>query len=69
MPEEKNGVGTGFGVILEKDGAIRGVKEETGIDIKNPKIISVHNCKNKVSVYQNGMRLSSHTVLPYFLRE
>ncbi len=27
-------------------GAIRETKEETDIDIKNPKVISVHNCKN-----------------------
>ncbi len=30
-----------------ESGAIREVKEETGITIKNPKVISVHNCKNK----------------------
>jgi 8-oxo-dGTP diphosphatase len=29
-----------------EDGAIREVKEETGIDIKNPEVISVHNCMN-----------------------
>ncbi len=28
-------------------GAIREVKEETGIDIKSPQVISVHNCKNE----------------------
>ena len=27
--------------------AIREVKEETGIDIKNPEVISVHNCMNE----------------------
>ena len=30
-----------------EDGAIREVKEETGITIKNPLVISVHNCKNE----------------------
>ncbi|MCL5795463.1 MAG: NUDIX domain-containing protein [Patescibacteria group bacterium] len=35
-----------WGETLEQ-GAIREVKEETGIIIKNPKVISVHNCKNK----------------------
>lgn len=30
-----------------EDGAIRETFEETGIRIKNPKIISVHNCKNE----------------------
>jgi len=30
-----------------EDGAIREVKEETGITIKNPQVISVHNCKNQ----------------------
>jgi len=30
-----------------EDGAIREVKEETGIIIKNPKVISIHNCKNE----------------------
>jgi 8-oxo-dGTP diphosphatase len=35
-----------WGEPLE-DGAIREVKEETGIVIKNPKVISVHNCMNK----------------------
>lgn len=30
-----------------ENGAIREVKEETGIIIHNPKVISVHNCKNK----------------------
>jgi 8-oxo-dGTP diphosphatase len=30
-----------------EEGAIREVKEETGIAIKNPKVISVHNCKNQ----------------------
>lgn len=29
-----------------EDGAIREVKEETGITIINPQVISVHNCKN-----------------------
>ena len=28
-------------------GAIREVKEETGISIKNPQVISIHNCKNE----------------------
>ena len=28
-------------------GAIREVKEETGIIIKNPQVISIHNCKNE----------------------
>ena len=27
--------------------AIREVKEEAGIDIKNPEVISVHNCRNE----------------------
>ncbi len=30
-----------------EDGAVREVKEETDIDIKNPQVISVHNCKNE----------------------
>ncbi len=30
-----------------EEGAIREVKEETGITIKNPKVVSVHNCKNE----------------------
>ncbi|MEI6843380.1 MAG: NUDIX domain-containing protein [bacterium] len=30
-----------------EEGAIREVKEETSITIKNPKVISVHNCKNE----------------------
>jgi len=30
-----------------EEGAIREVKEETGITIKEPKVISVHNCKNE----------------------
>jgi 8-oxo-dGTP diphosphatase len=35
-----------WGESLE-EGSIREVKEETGITIKNPQVISVHNCKNK----------------------
>ena len=35
-----------WGETLE-DGAIREVKEETGIIIKNSQVISVHNCKNE----------------------
>jgi|SRR3989344_2133282 len=35
-----------WGETLE-EGAIREVKEETGIIIKNPQVISVHNCKNE----------------------
>ena len=30
-----------------ENGAIREVREETGIAIKNPQVISVHNCKNE----------------------
>ncbi|MCC2630492.1 MAG: MutT/nudix family protein 7,8-dihydro-8-oxoguanine triphosphatase [Candidatus Paceibacter sp.] len=30
-----------------EDGAIREVKEETDLDIQNPNVISVHNCKNE----------------------
>lgn len=30
-----------------EDGAIREVKEETGITISDPQVISVHNCKNE----------------------
>ena len=29
-----------------EDGAVREVEEETGIRIKDPEVISVHNCKN-----------------------
>lgn len=35
-----------WGETLE-EAAIREVKEETGITIYNPEIISIHNCKNK----------------------
>ena len=35
-----------WGESLE-EGAIREVREETGIEIKNPKVISVHNCMNE----------------------
>lgn len=35
-----------WGESLE-EGAVREVKEETGILIKNPKVLSVHNCKNE----------------------
>lgn len=35
-----------WGETLE-DAAIREVKEETGIIISNPEVISVHNCKNE----------------------
>jgi len=35
-----------FGETFEEC-AIREVKEETGIVIKDPKLISVHNCKNE----------------------
>ena len=35
-----------WGETLE-EGAAREVKEETGITIKNPKIVSVHNFKNQ----------------------
>jgi len=30
-----------------EEGAIREVKEETGLDISDPEVISVHNCKNE----------------------
>ncbi|MEA2701809.1 MAG: 8-oxo-dGTP diphosphatase [Candidatus Parcubacteria bacterium] len=30
-----------------EEGAIREVQEETGITIKDPQVISVHNCKNE----------------------
>lgn len=30
-----------------EDGAVREVREETGIDLKDPKVISVHNSKNE----------------------
>lgn len=30
-----------------EDGAVREVKEETGITIRDPQVISVHNCKNE----------------------
>ena len=39
-----------WGESFEK-GAIREVKEETGITILNPQIISVHNCKNKYAQF------------------
>src|SRR5436190_15040150 len=35
-----------FGETFE-EGAAREVKEETGIEIKDPEVISVHNCKNE----------------------
>lgn len=35
-----------YGETFE-EGAIREVKEETGLDIVNPKVISVHNSKNE----------------------
>ncbi len=35
-----------FGETLEEC-AIREVSEETGIIIKNPEVISIHNCKNE----------------------
>jgi mutator protein MutT len=35
-----------WGETIE-DGAIREVKEETGITIRDPRVISVHNCKNQ----------------------
>ena len=35
-----------WGETLET-GAVREVLEETGITIKNPQVISVHNCKNE----------------------
>ena len=35
-----------WGESLE-EAAIREVKEETGIVIQNPRVISVHNCKNE----------------------
>lgn len=35
-----------WGESLEA-GAIREVKEETGIEIKNPQVISIHNCMNE----------------------
>lgn len=35
-----------WGENLE-DGAIREVKEETNLDITDPEVISVHNCKNE----------------------
>ena len=34
-----------WGETLE-EGALREVQEETGITIKNPQVISIHNCKN-----------------------
>jgi 8-oxo-dGTP diphosphatase len=42
LPGGKLEWGEGF-----ENGAIREVKEETGITIKNPQVISVHNCKNE----------------------
>jgi ADP-ribose pyrophosphatase YjhB (NUDIX family) len=30
-----------------EDGAIREVREETSIEIRNPRVISVHNCRNE----------------------
>lgn len=35
-----------WGETIE-EGAIREVKEETGITIRDPQVISVHNCKNE----------------------
>ena len=35
-----------WGESLE-DAAVREVKEETGIIIQNPRVISIHNCKNE----------------------
>lgn len=42
LPGGKLEWGEGF-----EEGAIREVKEETGITIKNPRVTSVHNCKNE----------------------
>lgn len=30
-----------------EEGAVRETKEETGITVKNPQVISLHNCKNE----------------------
>jgi ADP-ribose pyrophosphatase YjhB (NUDIX family) len=35
-----------WGETIE-EGAIRETKEETGISIRDPRVISVHNCKNQ----------------------
>jgi len=42
-----------------EDGAVREVKEETGITIKGPKVISVHNCKNQHAHFMT-VGLSTH---------
>ncbi|HRH26402.1 MAG TPA: NUDIX domain-containing protein [Candidatus Paceibacterota bacterium] len=41
-------------------GAIREVKEETGITIKDPQVISVHNCKNDFAHFMT-VGLVTHT--------
>ena len=43
-----------------EEGAIREVKEETGITIENPEVISVHNCKNQHAHFMT-VGLLTHT--------
>jgi ADP-ribose pyrophosphatase YjhB (NUDIX family) len=48
-----------------EDGAIREVKEETDLDIQNPKVISVHNCKNEHAQFMTvGLVAGSYTGEP-----
>ena len=43
-----------------EEGAIREVKEETGITIHDPQVISVHNCKNQYAHFMT-VGLLTHT--------
>lgn len=48
-----------------EDGAIREAAEETSLVIKNPKVISVHNCKNEHAQFVTiGLVAGSYTGTP-----
>ena len=48
-----------------EEGATREVKEETGLDIKDPQVISVHNCKNEHAHFMTvGLIAKSYTGEP-----